>query len=228
MNKFNLLILFLALSLLFTCNRAKPFSIDKENYSLEFGKVLNSKKHSNHIQTYPLNINAERISLKNLLAYVAKVDTSAIKFKDKEIGDKKYSVKIVQKNKDVKINTSIIQDIIKNLNLDLIKKQIKSYEMTISDTLRFNSNLSKLDNKHTIIKISTDSISVKNIKLSKFIDVINKEYSDYIFCTNNPLRIDYKWHKSTLVNLKQNLLKDLGLIMSDTKNDKFIYNFKEK
>lgn len=228
MNKFNGIIFSIIISLLFACNNGNPYLVETENYTLKFNKASNYHTNfTNHVQPTPLNINAERISLKKILAILAKVDTSAIKFEDKFMGNEFYNFKIEQKNNTISINKFVIEDITEKLNLELETQQLKSFEIIIKDSLQFLKHLNKsYDNVYKIIN-TVDSISIINLELIKFTELLNKEYSNTIFCKNNYKKIDYKWRKSTLKKLKQNIQNDLGLILSDTKNDKFIYTFKE-
>jgi hypothetical protein len=226
MTKFKIIIL---LTLILALNSCKNRSLtsDTETYKIEIKKVSNFHRvFTNHIQKTPLNINAERISLKNIFGILIKTDTSNIKFENKKMKNEYYNLLIEQKNKNHSINEAVLNDILINWNLNLITDKYKSYNLKIQDTIRYSNLTSNSNDMVSKVFISKDSIKINNCDLKKLTEILNSEFSERIIYNDESNRIDYNWKRTTFGKLKLQLKNDLGILFLDTKKDKSVFTIR--
>jgi hypothetical protein len=226
MTKIKTLTLLVYLLILSSCDN-KSIKLDTKTYKIEIEKASNSySSFTNLLQKSPLNIKAERISLKDILAIIIKTDTSNIKFEDKELENEYYNLLIEQKDKNIPVNEIVLNKLLNGLNLGLEVNNFKSFEINIKDTLQYSKFVNVQGNSTNEVFESNDSIKIKNCDLKKLTEILNSEFSEEITCINNYKKIDYGWRKTSFQKLKQNLCKDLGLTFSDMRNDKSIFRIK--
>ncbi len=202
----------------------KSIKSETEDYTLEIKKAPDVlRDFTNHIQTEPLNINAEKLNLKNIFAILMKTDTSKINLKIDRKKNEYYSLLIEQKKEDKSINETIMNEILDKWNLQMNVSKSKTYEIEIKDTIRYNNFISNTDNKTSTITRSKDSIIINNGNLKEITEILNSEFSATVIFNNESKRIDYKWKKSTFEKLKIQLQQDLGILFLDSKNDKSVF-----
>ena len=113
---------FLALFITLNSCKDNSFNSDTETYKIEIKKAeYFHHDFTNHIQETPLNINAESITLKEIFGMLIKTDTSNIKFDNEKTQNKKYALLVKQKDKNIPVNEVVLNKIINELNLKLIK-----------------------------------------------------------------------------------------------------------
>jgi hypothetical protein len=97
---------------LHSCNN-NSFNSDTETYKIEIKKAeYFHQGFTNHIQETPLNINAESITLKEIIGILIKSDTSNVKFDNKKLQNKKYALLIKQKDENISVNEVVLNKII--------------------------------------------------------------------------------------------------------------------
>ncbi|MGK0489794.1 MAG: hypothetical protein ACJAXB_002995 [Candidatus Endobugula sp.] len=78
-----------------------------------------------------------------------------------------------------------------------------------------------------MITRSKDSITMKNCDLKQLSEIINSEFSERIVSNNDARRINYKWKRTPLDQLKPQLERSLGIVLVDMENDYPIYTVRE-
>lgn len=223
MTKLKTILIIILIMTLNSCDN-KSIKSETEDYTLEIKKAPDVlRDFTNHIQTEPLNINAEKLNLKNIFAILMKTDTSKINLKIDRKKNEYYSLLIEQKKEDKSINETIMNEILDKWNLQMNVSKSKTYEIEIKDTIRYNNFISNTDNKTSTITRSKDSIIINNGNLKEITEILNSEFSATVIFNNESKRIDYKWKKSTFEKLKIQLQQDLGILFLDSKNDKSVF-----
>ena len=220
-------IILLTLAISLNSCKNNSFKSETETYKMEIKKAgYFHSDFTNHIQKTPLNINAEKITLKEIFSILIKSDTSNIKFEDEILQNEYYSLVIEQKDKEISINEMVLNKLLNELNLKLVENKYKSYNIIIEDSLKYSRYISKSKNKVSSVFISKDSVKLSNCDLNKLTEILNSEFSEKTICNINSKRVDYNWKKSSFGKLKLQLKNDLGLNFLDTRNDKLIYSIK--
>jgi hypothetical protein len=218
---------FLALFITLNSCKDNSFNSDTETYKIEIKKAeYFHHDFTNHIQETPLNINAESITLKEIFGMLIKTDTSNIKFDNEKTQNKKYALLVKQKDKNIPVNEVVLNKIINELNLKLIKEKYQSFNITIKDSLKYSKFTSNSKNKTSSVNISKDSIKLSNCDLNMLIEILNSEYPEKITCDTNSEKINYKWKKSSFDKLKLQFKNDLGMNFFNSNNDRIIYRIK--
>lgn len=220
-------IFFLALFIPLNSCKNNSFNADTETYKIDIKKAAYfHHDFTNHIQKTPLNINAENITLKEIFGILIKTDTSNIKFDNEKLQNKKYALLIKQKDENISVNEVVLNKIINELNLKLIKEKYQSFNITIKDSLKYSKFISNSKNKISSVTIFKDSIILSNCDLNKLAEVLNSEFLEKTTCETNSERINYKWKKSSFDKLKLQLKNDLGMNFFNSNNDRIIYRIK--
>lgn len=220
-------IFFLALFIPLNSCKNNSFNADTETYKIDIKKAAYfHHDFTNHIQKTPLNINAEIITLKEIFGILIKTDTSNIKFDNEKLQNKKYALLIKQKDENISVNEVVLNKIINELNLKLIKEKYQSFNITIKDSLKYSKFISNSKNKISSVTIFKDSIILSNCDLNKLAEVLNSEFLEKTTCETNSERINYKWKKSSFDKLKLQLKNDLGMNFFNSNNDRIIYRIK--
>ncbi len=223
LKKISFLVLFITLN---SCIN-NSLNSDTETYKIEIKKAeYFHQDFTNHIQETPLNIDAERITLKEIFGILIKTDTSNVKFDDKKLQNKSYDIHIKQKDKNIPINEVVLKKIIKELNLKLNIEKYQSSNITIKDSLKYSNYTSKSKNKISSVTISKDSIKLSNCDLNKLVEILNSKFPEKTTCNINSERINYQWKKSPFEKLKLQMKNDLGIMFFNTNNDRVIYRIK--
>lgn len=222
MTKLKTVFLLILIFLLNSC-KEESFKLDTETYKIEIKKASSStnRDFTNKIQTSPLNINAERISLKDILGILIETDTSNIKFENESFQSEYYSVLLEQKKAIHSVNEVVLNDILNNWNLKLHENKL--YEIKVQDTLMFSNFISNSNNMDSKIIKSKDSIKVSNCDLKSLAEVLNSEFSERVISNDVSKKIDFSWEKTTFDKLKLQLQNDLGIMFLDSKIDKTTY-----
>lgn len=218
-----LLALFIILS---SCDN-KSLELDTETYQIEMKKA--SKFHRNFTnltQESPLYIKAERLSLKDILSILIKTDTTNIKFENKKLENEHYSVLIKQKDKNHPINKIVLNELLNDLNLTLDVDTFKSFKISIKDTVQYSKFINTSNDNTSYVFESNDSVKIKNCDLKKLTEILNSEFQEEIILDNNYRKINYSWKKTSFEKFRQNLNKDLGLLLLDNRNDRTIFKIK--
>ena len=117
-------IFFLALFITLNSCQNNSFNADTETYKIDIKKAAYfHHDFTNHIQETPLTINAENITLKEILGILIKTDTNNIKFDNEKAQNKKYALLIKQKDENISVNEVVLNKIINELKLKIIKEQ---------------------------------------------------------------------------------------------------------
>jgi hypothetical protein len=220
-------IFFLALFITLSSCKENSFNSDTETYKIEIKKAAYFHQgFTNHIQKTPLNINAENITLKEILGILIKTDTSNIKFDNEKAQNKNYASLIKQKDENISVNEVVLNKIINELKLKIIKEKYRSFNITIKDSLKYSKFISNSKNKISSVTIFKDSIILSNCDLNKLVEILNSEFLEKTTCDTNSERINYKWKKSSFDKLKLQLKNDLGMNFIDSNNDRIIYRIK--
>ena len=226
MTKFKITILLTLILSLISCKN-RSLTLDTETYKIEIKKVSNfHRDFTNHIQKTPLNINAERISLKDIFGILIKTDTSNIKFENKKMENEYYNLFIEQKNENYPINEAVLNDILDHWNLNFITNKYKSYNLKIQDTISYLNLTSNSKNMAYKVVKSKDSIKINNCDLKILTEILNSEFSEKVIYNGESNRIDYNWKRTTFEKLKLQLQNDLGILFLDTKKDKSIFTIR--
>ena len=198
MTKLKIIFFFILIATFNSCKN-NSFHSDTETYKIELKKVSSFQSNfKNRIQEKPLNINAEKISLKVLFGLLIKTDTSDIKFENKKMNSDYYSLIIEQKEDSQSVNEAILNDLLHHWNLKLNADKYKSYEIKIQDSLSYFTFTSHSSNKTSKFVISKDSIKVTNCDLQKIVELINSEFSETTIYNGESKRIDYSWKKNSI------------------------------
>lgn len=225
----NLLKKIFFLALFFTLNSCQnnSFNADTETYNIKIKKApYFHNGFTNHIQKTPLNINAENITLKEIFGILIKTDTSNIKFDNEKSQNKKYALLIKQKDENISVNEVVLNKIIHELKIKIIKEKYQSFNITIKDSLKYSKFINNSKNKISSVTIFKDSIKLSNCDLNKLAEVLNSEFLEKTTCETNSERINYKWKKSSFDKLKLQLKNDLGINFINCNNDRIIYRIK--
>jgi hypothetical protein len=223
----NILIITIISIFLISCN-SKSLNLNTELYKIEIKKApYFQRNYTNHIQKTPLNINAERISLKDIFGILIKTDTSNIKFESKKMENEYYNLLIEQKDENHPINETVLNDILDHWSLNLITDKYKAYNLKIQDTISYFNLTSNSKNKAYKVVKSKDSIKINNCDLKILTEILNSEFSEKIIYNGESNRIDYNWKRTTFEKLKLQLQNDLGIFFLDTKKDKSIFTIRK-
>jgi hypothetical protein len=223
----NILIITIISIFLISCN-SKSLNLNTELYKIEIKKApYFQRNYTNHIQKTPLNINAERISLKDIFGILIKTDTSNIKFENKKMENEYYNLLIEQKDENHPINETVLNDILDHWSLNLITDKYKAYNLKIQDTISYFNLTSNSKNKAYKVVKSKDSIKINNCDLKILTEILNSEFSEKIIYNGESNRIDYNWKRTTFEKLKLQLQNDLGILFLDTKKDKSIFTIRK-
>ena len=223
----NILIITIISIFLISCN-SKSLNLNTELYKIEIKKApYFHRNYTNHIQKTPLNINAERISLKDIFGILIKTDTSNIKFENKKMENEYYNLLIEQKDENHPINETVLNDILDHWSLNLITDKYKAYNLKIQDTISYFNLTSNSENKAYKVVKSKDSIKINNCDLKILTEILNSEFSEKIIYNGESNRIDYNWKRTTFEKLKLQLQNDLGILFLDTKKDKSIFTIRK-
>ncbi len=220
MNKRKIITLLILIIALNSCKEKSIKSV-KETHILEIKKA--PKFHhgfKNSFQESPLNIDAERISLKEIFGILIETDTSNIMFENRKLTYEYYGLLIKQKDESQSINKIVLNEILDKLKLKLEIKKYKSYEIIIQDSLRYSNLINNYGDNEFKVSRSNDSIKIINYDLKGLTELLNSEYSEEIIYDNTSKRIDYSWEKVSFEKLKVQLQNDLGILFLDLKNDK--------
>jgi hypothetical protein len=226
MNRKTLLLALVFISLV-SCNDVSIKS-DTSTYKIELEKASGS--HSNFTNSFgasPLYINAERINLKDIFGILLKTDTSNIKFQNDRVADQYYTLTVEQKDREIQINEPVLNEILTKLKLRIDSEESKSYKLMVKDSLRYSRLMSNSQNNISMITRSKDSITIKNCDLKQLSEIINSEFSERIVSNNDARRINYKWKRTPLDQLKPQLERSLGIVLVDMENDYPIYTVRE-
>jgi len=217
------------LTLIITLNSCKNKSLkyDTETYKIEIKKAsIFHRDFTNHIQKTPLNIHAERISLKYILGILIKTDTSNIKFKNKKLRNEYYNILIEQKDETEPINEIVLNEILDNWNLEVITEKYKSFKISIQDSLKYAAFKSDSKKTTSSVYISKDSIKIKNCDLKRLAELLNSEFLEESVFSSGSEKIDYNWKKVSFNKLRIELENDLGILFTDSKNDRLIFTIR--
>ncbi len=187
-----------------------------------------SYKNSHYSEPF-FGMNAECISLKDLLGIIKDIEVNSIIFENKNLENQYYGVlvdqKVMSSQQDSMIKSNIIESLKINIekktfNIDTVmvsvgnKRKFLKYANTIvSDTIRSQSILSQ------------DSMIFENYNLEKILTSLSKEFNKTLsLCVEEPQRINIKLRKSDWNSTKAKLESELGLAFNikTTQEEKYI------
>jgi hypothetical protein len=227
----NKLIIVIFLILLGTLNSCKHESLksETESYKIEIESAsFFQRNFTNHVQETPLNINAEKINFKHILAILIKTNTSNIKIKSNYFKNQNYKLLIEQKDENKAIHEMVLNEILEHWNLEIVQEKYKSYKIEVQDSLKYADYKSNSNKITSFVSISNDSIQIKNCDLKRLAELLNSQFLKKSEFIGKSEKINYQWKKTSFDKLKIQLQNDLGLFFTDKKKDKPIFTIKDK
>lgn len=216
-------------SLLFLCcQHEETKRVSTEDFDLTISEIngvfLDTK---NTVTEPPLSIDAERISLKDLVHTIFKTDTLSFDFKDDKIAKQTYAVQLDFKNDDFSSKKRALKSILKASDLDYSKTQTPLTDIAIVDTLKLYRYYAKnATNNQSKIYRTKDSIGLENISLKKIASILNKEFNINSFSHNTNALIDFGFKFKSLDDVKSIFKNELGLEFQKTNETQTTYTIK--
>ncbi len=173
------------------------------------------------------DLNAERISLKELFKILLEAHPADIKFEKAKMLKEFYQVEIKQKKEGKAVQKAILNDILQSLHLDLEQLQYKNFSIEIQDSAKLNNFRNNTEKNVSTVFSKADFKKVENATLKEVAKVLSKQYNED-FSSDVEERIDYKWEKTPLAELRQKFTTDLGVSFKELPQTKTIYLLKEK
>ncbi len=215
--------------LFFSCNE-KSNIIETNDFYLKIGKAIKNKKnYTNMISNSNLEINAENITLEKLLNTIFKNNALTFKFEKDKLADIKLQATILLKKETDYVKRELLETILNELNLNLVNEERLMFQLKIIDTIKLYKHYSiNASNNYSQIQKSKDSISVKNVSLEKFSELLNERFKIKSYSKNTTAIIDYNCTSKDLTSLKVELKQNLGLELFDINNKQIIYIISDK
>jgi hypothetical protein len=219
-----------------TCINDFILNYENDSFKIHIKEVskINLASFTNRISKGPnVGINAECLSMKELVGLLKCVDTSLIIISDKELDSRYFNVLIEQDLIKDSQDSIILIKILNKYGLD-IKIDTFIVDTTIvsindkSKFLKFSNKVVR-DTITSEITLSQDSIGFKNTKLESIAANLSKIYNKtFILKTNVPQRIDYKFKRNDWELTKLKLESELGLRFDKHLTQKEKYNIRTK
>ena len=213
--------------LAFSCNNRTIK--ETSDYKFEASKAsIYHEDYTNKVSTNPLEINAIRINLSELLNTIFKNDSTFFQFKNKKLSDIKLKTSILLKNETILVKNEILELILDELNLNSIIEDKKLFELKVIDTTKlYRYSSGNTSNDGSKIYKSKDSISLNNVSLKQLSTLINERFNINSFSTNKVVLIDYSIKNNDFESFKKDLKNDLGIAFFDTKRKQITYIISE-
>ncbi|QXP58260.1 hypothetical protein [Olleya sp. HaHaR_3_96] len=204
---------------------------ETDNYYLKTEKVSTGQKdYSNTFSVDPIAIDAENISLKELINTLFKNENIYFNIKNKKLLEKKIALNLSLKNNNSQSKKAVFNNILSALNLNKQFDSITIYDLKIIDTIQLRNYYSKEERpfRTEIYKSKdSDSISLKNVSLKDLSKLISENFNVIVNSDNIKVIVDYNFKVDNLNRLKKELKTNLGLELSDTNKKQDTYTISD-
>ncbi|MDD7915299.1 hypothetical protein [Polaribacter ponticola] len=248
--KFRLLLLFATCFAFYNCSNKKQeiqntnktnsinYILDSvtDTYTIKIkeDKKTNFRSFKNAMSIAPtLNINAEFISLKQLISVTKNIDTNAI-ILNKDLKNSYYKVYLKQKNLDFPQDSLVRNIIIASLGIKIDKKNIgiDTIMVSVKNSKKYRTAINKKNKREPITSKYINSNNIKsfeNYQIKDILAVLGKEFNkNLVFTTNAQKRVNISFKEKNWESIKTRLELDLGLFFDTKTYPKVKYIITEK
>lgn len=204
---------------------------ETDNYYLKTEKVSTGQRdYSNTFSVDPIAIDAENISLNELINILFKNENIYFNIKNKKLLEKKIALNLRLKNNNSQSKKAVFNNILSALSLNKQFDSITIYDLKIIDTIKLSNYYSKEERpfRTEIYKSKDlDSLSLKNVSLKDLSKLITENFNVILNSDNTKIIIDYNSKVDNFEHLKKKLRTNLGLEFLDTNKKQNTYTISD-